>query len=142
MVIPFGRTFSPAEAKYSPFPEILGNEMSGVLNRALEGYRRYYKRGDFKLPRDVRKATEDWVTTANPLRSFIAEECVKDPSSKWLLRDLYARYSLWAPEAGITWVLQRNKLKSALEHLGYPETHMRGGTGVLGLAPRRGDSST
>ena len=60
---------------------------------------------------------------------------MKDPSSKWLLRDLYARYSLWAPEAGITWVIQRNKLKSALEHLGFPETHMREGTGVLGLAP-------
>jgi putative DNA primase/helicase len=142
MVIPFGRTFSPAEAKNSPFPEILENEMSGVLNRALEGYKRYRKRGHFKLPRDVRKATNDWVTTANPLKSFIAEECVKDPKSKWLLKDFYSRYSRWAQEAGITWVLQRNTLKSNLIHLGFRVTRITEGTVVVGLAPRRGGSST
>jgi putative DNA primase/helicase len=142
MVIPFDRTFSPAEAKNSPFPEILENEMSGVLNRALEGYRRYRKRGHFKLPRDVQKATEDWMTTANPLMSFIAEECVKDPTATWPLRDFYTRYTQWAREAGITWVLQRNTLKSNLKHLGFTTVHINKGTAVVGLAPRWGSSST
>jgi P4 family phage/plasmid primase-like protien len=141
MVIPFERTFSPAEAKDSPFPEILENEMPGVLNRALEGYKRYRKRGRFKVPADVQAATDEWVATANPLASFIAEECLEDPTSKWLLSDFYARYSRWAPEAGVTWVLQRNTLKRNLEHLGYKVVHTNKGPAVVGLAPRRGLSS-
>jgi phage/plasmid-associated DNA primase len=136
--IAFVRVFSPAEAKNSPFPGILQNELLGVLNRALEGYRRYRKRGHFKLPRDVKKATKDWVTTANPLRSFIAEECVKDPTATWPLRDFYARYTQWAQEAGIKWVLQRNTLKSNLIHLGFRVTRISKGTAIVGLAPRRG----
>jgi P4 family phage/plasmid primase-like protien len=141
MVIPFERVFSPAEAKNSPFPEILENEMSGVLNRALEGYKRYRKRGHFKLPRDVRNATDDWMAAANPLESFIAEECLEDLNFKWLLSDFHAAYSRWAQEAGVTWVLQRNTLKRNLEHLGFRVTRTSKGTVVMGLAPRRGDSS-
>jgi P4 family phage/plasmid primase-like protien len=142
MVIPFDRTFSPAEAKNSPFPAIMENEMSGVLNRALEGYKRYRKRGHFKLPQDVQKATDDWMAAANPLKSFIAEECVKNSNFKWLLSDFYARYSRWAQEAGVTWVLQRNILKRNLEHLDFKVVHTNKGIVVVGLAPRRGGSST
>ncbi len=110
--------------------------------RGKISYKRYRKRGHFKLPLDVQKATEDWLTTANPLKSFIAEECVQDPDSTWLLSDFYARYTQWAQEAGITWVLQRNILKRNLEHLGFTVPHTRKGTAVVGLAPRWGSSST
>jgi putative DNA primase/helicase len=134
--IAFVRVFSSKDAINSPFPEILAIEMSGVLNRALEGYRRYRKRGHFKLPADVQKATDDWVAAANPLASFIAEDCLEDSNFKWLLADFYARYSRWAQEAGVTWVLQRNILKRNLEHLGFTVTHTRKGTAVVGLAPR------
>ena len=78
------------------------------------------------------------MTTANPLKSFIAEECLEELNSTWLLSDFYARYSRWAQEAGITWVLQRNTLKSNLKHLGFTVTHTRKGTAIVGLAPRRG----
>ena len=45
MVIPFDRRFTDEDKDPDLFPRIWANEMSGVLNRALSGYRRLLERG-------------------------------------------------------------------------------------------------
>ena len=49
MVIPFDRTFTDADKDPELFDRIVATELPGVLNRALDGYRRLMARGTFKL---------------------------------------------------------------------------------------------
>ena len=58
MVIPFDRIFTDKDKDPDLFDRIVANELPGVLNRALEGYRRLVVRGTFKLPSAVKNATK------------------------------------------------------------------------------------
>ena len=58
MVIPFNRRFTDRDRDPDLFERIWANELPGVLNRALRGYRRLLQRGaKFKRPAAVRQAT-------------------------------------------------------------------------------------
>jgi putative DNA primase/helicase len=84
MVIPFDRIFTEMDKDPELFDRILASELPGVLNRALEGYRRLVVRGSFKLPVAVKKATARWLQRANPLPAFIEACCVKQPEAEGL----------------------------------------------------------
>ena len=72
MVIPFNRRFTDQDRDPDLFERIWANELPGVLNRALDGYRRLLERGTkFKLPLAVKKATKRWLQQANPLPAFV-----------------------------------------------------------------------
>ena len=65
LVLPFERQFTEAEVDYGLFPVIHETELSGVLNRALEGLRRVTGRGwKFDLPGAVTEATDAWWVEA------------------------------------------------------------------------------
>ena len=68
MVIPFDRTFTDEDKDPELFDRIVANELPGVFNRALEGYRRLLVRGAFKLPSAVKATTTRWLQHANPFR--------------------------------------------------------------------------
>jgi putative DNA primase/helicase len=61
IVIPFDRTFTDTDKDPDLFDRILATELPGVLNRALEGYRRLLVWGTFKLPSAVKTAS--WSQT-------------------------------------------------------------------------------
>lgn len=133
MVIPFNRTFTDAEKDDSVFQTIWANEMSGVLNRALEGLSRLFERKHFKLPKPVQRASQDLIKDANPLVSFIHETCKRDVNGKIPLDELYKNYSRWADDSGITIVLQKNTMKKNLELMGYKIKHTNKGNVLFGL---------
>lgn len=61
VVLPFERQFDEDEVDLNLFPEIHATEMSGVLNRMLEGLQRVIARGwKFDLPCSVTKLTDAW----------------------------------------------------------------------------------
>jgi P4 family phage/plasmid primase-like protien len=95
MVIPFDRIFTDADKDPELFDRILAAELPGVLNRALEGYRRFQIRGSFKLPTAVKIATTRWLRHANPLPAFIEACCVKQPEAECSLGEFYAAYAQW-----------------------------------------------
>lgn len=65
VVLPFDRQFGDCEVDLNLFPEIHANEMSGVLNRMLEGLHRVITRGwKFDLPGEVEKVTDAWWDVA------------------------------------------------------------------------------
>lgn len=65
LVLPFERQFAEAEVDYGLFPNIHETELSGVLNRALEGLQRVIQRGwKFDPPDAVLRATDKWWATA------------------------------------------------------------------------------
>jgi putative DNA primase/helicase len=134
-VVPFGRTFAPAEQDRSLFPRVWAAEMGGVLNRALAGLERVARRGwRFDEPRSVRLATRRWLAQANPLPAFLEERCAREGSC--LVRELYEAYTAWCREGGITMAQQRLSFRRNLENLGFTVRHSNQGAKVSGLRLR------
>ena len=84
-VVPFNRMFKEKEIDRHLFERIAATELSGVLNRALEGWARLQSQGHFTKSIDVLAANKLFIAHANPLQGFIDECCKKDPrlKSKW-----------------------------------------------------------
>jgi len=137
MVIPFDRRFTNEDKDPDLFPRIWANEMSGVLNRALRGYRRLVERGAFfEIPPAVTAATEHWLQQANPLPAFIQERCVQEAEARCWIQDLYPAYRAWAEQAGYTLIQNQLTFKRNLEHLEFKVAHGNRGQRIQGLALR------
>jgi P4 family phage/plasmid primase-like protien len=86
----------------SPLPKIaLAHEMSGILNRAVQGYSRYRKRGDFELPKSAHEFRVRFLAASNTILAFW-ESLDKHPSDEALVStsDLYDRYRAWMTMEG------------------------------------------
>ena len=136
IVIPFDRRFEENEIDLSLFPTIWRKEMSGILNRALEGYARLVQHGRFIIPAPVRAAKTSWLRHANPVTAFLNEECKLDRPGRTLLAALYVAFCDWAKAAGITRVQQRLTFKRNLEFIGFQIIRTSRGEAVLGLVVR------
>jgi P4 family phage/plasmid primase-like protien len=133
MVIPFDRTFKK-DADLDLFPKIWASELPGVLNRALRGLRRLYKRDwRFKEPACVIQATSRLLADANPVPAFLADRCILDSTATCWMKDLYAAYTTWSGQMGFTKIQQQPTVKRNLEQLGYTVNHRNQGDKVFGL---------
>ena len=120
MVIPFDRTFSEQEIDADLFERIWKQEMSGILNRSIEGLQRLLKRGmKFKPPAAIAAAKEIWLAEANPLPAFLSECCERVPDASYLLSDFYLAYTSWAQKKGYTRTQQSASIARNLEHFGF-----------------------
>jgi len=137
-VIPFNRTFTGDDKDASLFDRIWANELPGVLNRALRGYRRLLERkSSFKIPAAVNQATLTWLGHANPLPAFIEDRCVKGVDKRCWMKALYAAYTTWAQQAGYTMIQSQTSFRRNLEHLGFKSSRGNEGLRVNGLALRQ-----
>ena len=135
-VIPFQRMFAAKEQDRSLFPSIWRNELSGVLNRALEGLQRLRKRGHFAGPEECEQALNQWLAHGNPLVAFIQERCELIPGHHTRLDHFYRVFRNWATEGGISSIPPRNTLSRNLENLAFPTRVVRGYREVNGLSIR------
>jgi P4 family phage/plasmid primase-like protien len=134
MVIPFNRRFTDRDCDLDLFERIWANELPGVLNRALRGYRRLLERGaKLKRPSAVRKATNRWLQQANPLPAFVEARCMRQPEGRCLVKSLYAAYTTWTQEMGYTLTQTQQTVTRNLEHLGYTTTKTNKGLAIIGL---------
>ena len=136
MVIPFGRRFTEDEKDLDLFSRIWAQELPGVLNRALAGYKRLIGRGiKFKRPEAVMEATQRWIQQANPLPAFVESCCSRRPDGRYLVQDFYGAYSEWTQEMGYTLTQNRMSVSRNLTHLGFATKKTNKGEAILGLAP-------
>ncbi len=134
MVIPFERRFTDKDKDPYLFERIWAQELPGVLNQALAGYKRLITRGaTFKRPAAVIEATERWLQQANPLPAFIETRCSKKADGHCLVQDFYVAYANWTLEMGYTLTQTKPVVTRNLKHLGHGTQHFRTGTAVLGL---------
>ena len=137
MVIPFDRRFTGKDKDSNLFERILANEMSGVLNRALAGYKRLVERKlEFKKPLPVKSATKRWLRQANPLPGFIDARCVKHAERQSLMKDFYSAYTVWTGEMGYTLTQTQQTVTRNLEHLGFATKKTNKGVAIIGLRLR------
>ena len=134
MVIPFNRRFTDQDRDPDLFERIWANELPGVLNRALRGYRRLLERGSkFKRPVAVKQATNRWLQQANPLPAFVEAHCLRQAEGRCLVKSFYAAYTTWTQEMGYTLTQTQQTVTRNLEHLGYTATRTNKGVAFIGL---------
>jgi putative DNA primase/helicase len=137
MVIPFDRTFTDEEKDPDLFQRIWTQELSGILNQALAGYKRVVERNfRFKRPSPVTSATNRWLQQANPLPAFIHDRCIKKANGKVLVRDFYAAYTEWTKEMGYTLTQTQIVMTRNLAHRGYGTKRTNSGVAIIGLELR------
>ncbi|MER8421665.1 phage/plasmid primase, P4 family [Mesorhizobium sp. M1329] len=133
VVVPFDQTFTEKEIDRDLFKTIWATEMSGILNKALEGWTRIQQRGlKFRKPADVVRATNAWILSANPVPGFIEEKCVR--SGQCSTEMLYSAFQSWSKEMGFTFTQQRPSFKKSLQSLGIDFKHTNSGDAAVGLS--------
>lgn len=121
MVIPFDRGFTKEEQDPSILKYIIKNELSGVLNKALEGLKRLKQRGYFQEPISCKDAKNSWLDSANSTAGFI-RDCVEITkqfnTDKVSLNDLYMAYCNYCDEQNYNRVTAKNSFKESCMELG------------------------
>jgi len=92
-MIPFNRTFSPAEQDKNLI-SILKKEYSGILNWMLEGCALWQSEGLNPTPEIVKLATQDYREENDELFEFVVDKCKENGSAK--ASELYKIYKHWA----------------------------------------------
>lgn len=132
-IIPFSRKFEGNDKDASLYPYIWKHEMSGVLNRLVNGLKRLKERGDFFEPEDCIQAKDEWLINANPFNAFI-EDCFNQNPNKYVsLQDIYTRYNSWKFENGFNKSMSRQALKNTLKTLGFDNNKIGGCIRIYGL---------
>ena len=131
MVVPFNRHFTADEMDLNIAQRIIGSELSGIFNKALEGLKRLHERGKFDPPRSCEDAKNRWLNSASSIFEFISE-CVdktSNNSDKEKLSDLYARYQRHCTETNISRVMTKKEFEDSMEIMNFPskktDTHTR-----------------
>jgi putative DNA primase/helicase len=97
----------------------LAGELSGILNWALEGWRRLVVRDRFAPPGNG--ANEELATIASSIKAFVAECCEVGPGFTVGIDTIFAAYREWCGTAGVGWAdrLQINQFSAKLHSAFY-----------------------
>lgn len=73
-------------------------ELPGILNWAIDGWRRLRERGRFDLPQSASEAIQQLVELASPVATFLREECELDVGAEVSKADLFAAWRNWCAD--------------------------------------------
>ena len=136
-VVPFARIFKEHETDRQLFERIAANELSGVLNRALAGWKRLQTKGRFTRSVDMANARKELLAHANPLQGFIDECCEKAQNVTIKLDEFYRHYKAWAEDNGYTMSQTKPTVRKNLEHMNFRIPRRAAGRVIVGLKIRR-----
>jgi putative DNA primase/helicase len=136
-VLPFDRSFGANEIDRDLFDRIIKNELSGVLNRALQGWKHLKGRSRFPTSADMERACHDLLVHANPLKGFIDECCETGPKSKVSLQTFYDAYTEWCTQSGYSLKQTKSTVKKNLEHEGHAIVRRAVGLVIIGMKLRK-----
>lgn len=113
IIVPFSVHIPEHEQDRELASKIIGNEMSGVWNRVVEGVASVLAIGKFEIPTSVQAMVDDFRTESDTVLLYM--EGYRPSSSEWILfSELYSYYKLDYPE-GVT----RQVFSQRLRTLGY-----------------------
>jgi putative DNA primase/helicase len=75
-------------------------ELPGILNWAVEGYRRLHKRGYFVQPKNAKESIDDFEMLAAPVKAFIRDCCNVGPLMMVKTDDLWSQWQRWCASDG------------------------------------------
>jgi len=97
-LVPFTVTIPPEE-QIPDLAEQLKEELSGILNWALEGLRDWLANG-LQPPPEVTEATEAYRAEMDIVGLFVQDACVTDPKAVTPSKTLYEAFREWCSENG------------------------------------------
>lgn len=101
------------------FDEITEQELPGILNRIIEGMKRFNKRG-LKVPQKVKADQAKYRAMSDPLGEFFDEKCVIRKDVSGVRSELYQAWKIYAREASVPVYQERKSwFFNALEERGY-----------------------
>jgi putative DNA primase/helicase len=113
--------------------ERLGLELPGILNWALEGYRRLHERGRFEQPPSGLDAIRAMEDLASPVKAFVRDCCLIGPNYVEEVQTLYAYWEIWCDAHGRRYpgTVQAfgRQLRAACQHIRMKQ-HPRRYTGI------------
>jgi putative DNA primase/helicase len=78
----------------------LMGELPGILNWAIEGYKRLQTRGHFVQPTNALEQIEAIERLGNPVKAFLLDRCVVGPGREIEADVLYEDWRVWCSEHG------------------------------------------
>lgn len=78
--------------------ERLAKELPGILNWAIEGWKRLNERGHFVQPASADELLNDLENLSSPIRQFIADACVTGPGYEASIGTLYSAWTAWCEQ--------------------------------------------
>jgi putative DNA primase/helicase len=91
-------------------------ELPGILNWAIEGWRRLRAKGKFVLTPASQEALSRMKKKAAPILNFVEEECQTGPDMAWSRDDCYQKYTVYCKDSNNK-PLSRPKFVEAMEDL-------------------------
>lgn len=90
----------PEGERDSTLAQKLAQELPGIANRLLEGWRSYRDEGGIRAPEAVRTATREWREEVDIIGQFVADECFLADQHTVKSSQLYARWKHWCKNNG------------------------------------------
>jgi putative DNA primase/helicase len=118
LVVPFLRRFDEAQQDKGLVAK-LKNELEGILALTTNALAELLRRGQFIVPEDVQKATDQWRHEGDQVAVFVEEECEAKPEGRTESRALYAAYVMWGRAAGVRNTLGRREFMNRVKALGF-----------------------
>lgn len=113
-VIPFLISFKHKKDKN--LEDKLTDELSGILNWAIEGYEMYIRDG-LMIPRCMDDSADDYKKECNSLLSFIDLHCVIEVGRAISSTDFYAAYTNYCLQEGL-YAINMRKVKASFRGMG------------------------
>lgn len=103
MVFSFNTLIEDSEKDYTLKRRILKNELPGILNKCVAGWRRVLKRHGFEIPLDCINAMEEWHSQSSSITGFIKEgiEITGNVEDTATGPEVYEAYARWCHESGL-----------------------------------------
>jgi putative DNA primase/helicase len=103
IIIPFEKRFSRGQNADVRLIEKIttDKELSGVLNRALDGLRRLHATDTFTQPQATRDALEAYKLANDSTAAFVKECCIIDAAAKVGRTKLYYAYKNWCADGNM-----------------------------------------
>lgn len=128
MVLKFTESFYGREDK--ALTGKLASELPGILNWAIEGWKRLHARGRFAQPECVESILEDMEHLSSPVSAFVQECCAVNADLRCPVSDLYEAYVLWSAWEGFenkpTKQTFGRNLQAAISGLSVRRNHEKG----------------
>ncbi len=101
LLIPFNRKITNEERNKNLAKQIISEDLSGILNWALEGLMRLESQNGFSVSRQVSEALESYRRENNSALNFIHQSCVLEVNAEITKRQLYEAYGEFCKQRGV-----------------------------------------
>ena len=75
-------------------------ELPGIMNWSIEGWRRLQEAGRFAQPASALDAVRELEDLSSPIGAFILDECVVEAGAKVLIQEIYEAWNTWCIKHG------------------------------------------